>query len=495
MKNRLFSAQSLRLVLLGLVAATAPALAQSPAAPTAAATASRPAVAMQQQLDDYVKLFEKAGLFSGSVLVADQGRVVLQKGYGLADRTAGTPNTPDTRFRIGSLTKQFTAALVLQLAEQGQLKLDGRVGDYLPDYPSAAGRALTLHQLLTHTAGLPDYTAQPAFAAVSTTPQTPAQLVALFAGLPLEFVPGTQYKYSNSNYVLLGAIIEKVTGQPYAQVFEARIARPARLRATAYAPAEPADARRAAGYRATPAGLAPAQPLHLSVPYAAGAITSTVADLYRWSQALTGTRVLSAASQRLLFTPAKENYAYGWIVFQARIGNAPDTVQVQEHNGAVNGFASYLVRVPQRRQCIVLLDNHSNRAGLAELRRGLLRIINHQAATPPSVAAAPAAAPVAPGAAPVAPGAAVAVPAAVLNTYVGVYELGPAFRITVRQRDSRLFVQATGQSEFETDAASPVLFTLRGLPAQVEFGKNEKGEVARLYLLQGGSRQTAPRVE
>ena len=487
MKNLPLTVRSFSFALLGLLT-TAPAVAQSPTAAPAAIASAKPDATLARQLDDYVKLYEQAGLFNGSVLVADQGRVVLQKGYGLANQAAGTPNTPDTKFRIGSLTKQFTAALVMKLVEQGRLKLDGRVGDYLPDYPSAAGRALTLHQLLSHTAGLPEYLAQPAFAAISTTPQTPTQLVAIFAGLPLEFAPGTQHRYSNSNYVLLGAIIEKVTGKPYAQVFETLIARPARLRATAYAPTEPADPRRATGYRATPAGLAPAPPIHLSTPFAAGAITSTATDLYRWHQALMGSKVLSAASQRLLFTPVKENYAYGWMVFKVRIGTAPDTVLLQEHNGAVNGFASYLVRVPQRQQCIVLLDNHSNRAGLADLRRGLLRILNHQPATPPTAAAAPAVAPAALVAA-------VAVPAAVLNTYVGVYELSPAFRITVRQRDNRLFVQATGQPEFETDAASPVLFTLRGVPAQVEFDKNAKGEVAQLYLLQGGARQSGHRVE
>ncbi|GAA4046331.1 hypothetical protein GCM10022409_35520 [Hymenobacter glaciei] len=488
MKNFLLPICSFRFVLLGLLATTAPAVAQQPASPAASATTTaQPAVSLTKQLDDYVKLYQQAGLFNGSVLVADQGRVVLQKGYGLANRTTGTHNTPNTKFRIGSLTKQFTAALVLQLVDQGKLKLDGRVGDYLPDYPSATGRALTLHQLLSHTSGLPEYLAQLAFAGIATTPQTPTQLVFIFAGLLLDYAPGSQFHYSNSNYILLGAIIEKVTGKSYAQVFDAQIAYPAKLRATAYAPTEPADARRAAGYSATPAGPVPAPPIHMSVPYAAGSITSTVTDLYRWNEALLGTKVLSAASQRLLFTPVKENYGYGWIVFQARIGTAPDTVLVQEHNGAVNGFSSFMVRVPQRQQCIVLLDNHSSPA-LAELRRGLLRLINHQAATPPSIAAAQAVAPVTTGAP-------VAVPTALLNTYVGVYELSPTFRITVKQRDSRLFVQATGQPEFETEANSPALFTLRGVPAQVEFGKNEKGEVAQLYLLQGGRRQTAPRVE
>ena len=488
MNNLLPSAPSFRLALLGLLLGTSPAIAQtSSAASSAPAVATTSAVPLAQQLDDYVKLYEQAGLFSGSVLVAEQGSVVLQKGYGLANRATGARNMPDTKFRIGSLTKQFTAALVLKLVEQGKLKLDGRVSDYLPDYPSAAGRAITLHQLLSQTAGLPEYLALPGFAAIATTPQSPAQLVALFANQPLDFTPGTQYKYSNSNYILLGAIIEKAAGMPYAQAFDKLLVRPAKLQATAYAPTEPADARRAAGYQATPNGLVPAPPIHMSVPYAAGAITSTAPDLYRWSQALTDNKVLSAASQRLLFTPVKENYAYGWVVSQARIGNAPDTVLIQQHNGAVNGFASYLVRVPQRQQCIVLLDNNSNTRALNDLRRGLLRLLNHQPATPPNDPTVPARA--------AAPAAAVAVPVTTLNTYVGVYELNPSFRITVRQRESRLFVQATGQPEFETDAAAPALFTLRGVPAQVEFGKNEKGEIAQLYLLQGGARQKGIRVE
>ena len=484
--NILLSATScFGLALLGLLSGIAPAVAQTAPATVAASAAPSPAAeSLTQQLDAYVKRYEQAGLFNGSVLVADHDHVVLQKGYGLANQATGASNTPETKFRIGSLTKQFTAALVLKLVEQGQLKLDGRVGDYLPDYPSAAGRAITLHQLLSHTAGLPEYTTLPAFAAVSTIPQTPAQLVALFAGQPLDFAPGSQFRYSNSNYILLGAIIEKAAGQPYAKAFENLIARPAGLRATAYAPTEPADARRAAGYQTTPSGLTPAPPIHMSTPFAAGGIISTAPDLYRWSQALQGARVLSAASQRLLFTPVKENYAYGWIVAKARIGNEPDSVLIQQHNGAVNGFASYLVRVPQRGQCIVLLDNHSNTRALADLRRGLLRLLNHQPATAP---AAPEAASV--------PAPAVAVPTAVLDSYVGVYELSPAFRITVRQRNNRLFVQATGQSEFETDAASPILFTLRGVPAQVEFGKNDQGKIAWLYLLQGGTRQTAARVE
>ena len=474
------------LLLLGCLGSAAPLLAQPAASKVAVAT--DPATTAQQ-LDDYVKQYEKAGLFSGSVLVADHGRVLLQKGYGLANREKNTPNTPETRFRIASLTKQFTAALVLQLVEEGKLKLDGKVADYLPDYPAPAGRQISLHQLLSHTAGLPDYTAQPGFAAVARTYQTPAQLVAQFSALPLEFAPGTQHRYSNSGYVLLGAIIEKVTGKPYAQVFQENIARPLKLKATAYNPTETPDTRRAAGYQSTPSGLVPTPFLNMSVPYAAGAITATVTDLYRWNQALNNSTILSAASKKLLFRPVQNNYAYGWMVFTGKVGADTAAVRIQEHNGAINGFASYMVRVPQAQQCIVLLDNHSS-AQLADLRRGLLRILHHQSAQPP-VVAAPA---VVTGGTAASTGP-VSVDEATLASYAGVYELAPTFRITVRQRAGRLFVQATGQSEFETEAASPVLFALKGLPAQVEFAKNGAGQVAQLILHQGGHHQPAAKVE
>lgn len=314
------------------------------------------------------------------MLVADQGQVVLQRGYGLADRAQHQPNTPDTRFHIGSLTKQFTAALVLRLVEQGQLRLAGTVADYLPNYP-AAGRQLTLHQLLSHTSGLPDYTHLPTAAATLAQPQTPTQLVALFASLPLEFAPVTQFHYSNSNYVLLGPILERVSGQPYARLVHRYLAQPAHLAATAYAPTWPTGASYAQGYAAD---YQDAPPISPTVAYAAGGLTASATDLYQWSQALDADRMLSPTSQQVLFTPGRAQYAYGWSVFRTTIG--ADSVLIQEHNGAINGFTSYLIRVPQRRQTIILLDNHSSPA-LPELRRGLLRLLAHLPALPLGTAA------------------------------------------------------------------------------------------------------------
>lgn len=450
------------------------------AAHSAPAQPVAPAPPSTAQLAAYVRQFVQAGRFSGTVLVAEQGRVLLSQGYGRADQGRHEANTPATRFRIGSLSKQFTAVLVLQLVEQGKLRLDGAVADYLPDYPLAAGRQLTLHQLLSHTAGLPDYTRLPAFAELARQPRTPAQLVASFASLPLEFAPGTRFAYSNSGYVLLGAILEQVAGQPYSQLLHERIARPLRLTATAYDPVLPTGPGQATGYGSGADSLTAAFALDPTLAYAAGGITSTAPDLYRWSQALDGDKLLSAASRRLLFTPVRDHYAYGWGAATYALG--PDSVRTQEHNGAINGFTSLLVRVPQSRQCLVLLDNHAD-PSLPELRRGLLRLLHQLPASPPLVTGSAAA---------TRPGAPTA---AQLAAYVGVYELAPAFRITVRERGGQLYLQASGQQEFATEATTAALFTLRGVPAKVEFVADAQGRVGQLVLHQGGRDTPAPRVE
>jgi len=477
-----YAARRLGGFLVVLASCAVPLHAQSSPSSTSQVTqeAALAALALAQQLDAYVQQFVQAGLFNGTVLVADQGQVILQRGYGLADRARHRPNTPDTRFHIGSLTKQFTAALVLRLVEQGRLRLAGTVADYLPDYP-ATGRQLTLHQLLSHTSGLPDYTHLPTAAVSLAMPQTPTQLLALFAPLPLEFAPGTQFRYSNSNYVLLGAILERVSGQPYAQLVHRYLAQPAHLVATAYGPTWPTGASYAQAYAVD---LQDAPPISPTVAYAAGGLTASATDLYRWSQALGTDRVLSPTSQRVLFTPGRAQYAYGWSVFKTTIG--ADSVLIQEHNGAINGFTSYLIRAPERRQTIVLLDNHSSPA-LPELRRGLLRLLAHLPALPLSSAAV--ARPTTSG------GAAVPPSEALLCTYVGVYELAPTFRITIRQRAGQLFAQATGQGEFATVATSPSLFTLQGVAAQLEFRANGQGQVVSLVLHQGGRDTPALKIE
>src|SRR6186713_2797513 len=171
------------------------------------------------KIDNLLSLYHKYGQFNGSVLVADNGKVVYQKGLGLANMEWNIPNAPDTKFRLGSITKQFTSTLILQLVEQGKIKLDGKLTDYLPEYRKDTGDKVTIHQLLNHTSGIPSYTDQPGFLQdVSRNPYTVVDFVKKYTSGDLEFEPGSKFNYNNSGYFLLGAIIEKLTGKSYADV-------------------------------------------------------------------------------------------------------------------------------------------------------------------------------------------------------------------------------------------------------------------------------------
>ena len=176
------------------------------------------------QIDEVMTLANKYRLFNGSVLVAEDGKVIYKKGLGLANMEWNIPNTPETKFRLGSITKQFTATLIMQLVEQGKVKLDGKISDYLPDYRKDVGDKVTVHQLLNHTSGIPSYTGLPGFFQdVSRNPYTVGAFVKKYASNDLEFEPGSKFSYNNSGYYLHGAIVEKVTGKSYEQVLKEKI--------------------------------------------------------------------------------------------------------------------------------------------------------------------------------------------------------------------------------------------------------------------------------
>src|ERR1041385_1514912 len=237
------------------------------------------------KIDQLISLYQKYGQFNGSALVADNGKVIYRKGVGLANMEWGIPNTPDTKFRLGSITKQFTSMLILQLVEQGKIKLDAKLSDYLPDYRKDTGEKVTIHNLLTHTSGIPSYTGLPNFFQdVSRNPYKVADFVKKYASGDLEFEPGSKFSYSNSGYFILGAIIERVTGKPYEQVLKENIFDPAGMKNTGYDHHDTIIPKRASGYVKTGNGYINAPYLDMSIPYAAGSLYSTVEDLYLWDQ-------------------------------------------------------------------------------------------------------------------------------------------------------------------------------------------------------------------
>lgn len=331
------------------------------------------------KIDELVKGYHGFGQFNGAVLVAEKGRVIYKKGHGLANMEWKIANHPDTKFRLGSITKQFTAALILQLVEQGKVKLDGKLTDYLPDYRQDTGGKITIHQLLNHTSGIPSYTDQPGFFEnVSRNPFTVSEMVKKYCSGDFEFEPGTKYAYNNSGYFLLGAIVEKVTGKTYEQALNENIFGPLGMKDSGYDNHDPLIERRATGYTKVGKGYENSAYLDMSIPYAAGSLYSTVEDLYLWDQALYENKVLTAASKALMFKPGLDNYGYGFVIANASLSDGKTKVPTIVHGGGINGFNTLLTRLVSDRHVVILLDNTSQGQHLGPLTTAITNILYDQ---------------------------------------------------------------------------------------------------------------------
>lgn len=314
------------------------------------------------KIDRVVKYYNENGLFSGAVLVSENGKVIFSKGTGLANIEWDIPNTPDTKFRLGSVTKQFTAAIILQLVEQGKIKLDSKLSEILTDYPKTTGDKITVHNLLTHSAGIRDYIGIPEYTKDYIRKDTKLQeLIDLFKNKELDFEPGTSWAYSNSGYVLLGAIIEKVTGKPYEAVLKENIFAPLGMNNSGYDHFRDIIKKRAAGYNKTPDGYMNCDFVDMSTPYAAGAIYSTVEDLFKWDQALYSNKILKEESRKKIFTghftaSPGVKYGYGWVIKYFPTGSKDSTL-IAEHGGGIFGFNTRIRREVENNNCIILLNN------------------------------------------------------------------------------------------------------------------------------------------
>jgi CubicO group peptidase (beta-lactamase class C family) len=309
------------------------------------------------QADATVKTFKQDAEFSGVVLIARNGKILFEKAYGQANREWNIPNTTRTKFRIASLTKQFTAAAILLLQEKRKLRVSENISQYIDDLPSE-WRQITIHQLLTHTSGLPEYTSPPEVEKVfNLTGATPEQLLNLVRQQPIKFAPGKKFLYCNTGYLLLGMIIKKVSGSDYPSFLKQNILSPLQLDDTGYDIRPEILPRRASGYWMKNGRLENAGYVDASVPFAAGGLYSTVEDLYKWNEALATGRLLSADSQRAMFTPYPEaelagmHYGYG-VVLTEKFGQPR-----YFHGGGIQGFASSIERYPQSNICIVVLSN------------------------------------------------------------------------------------------------------------------------------------------
>lgn len=334
-----------------------------------------------EQLDQLLNQYLEYGKFNGSVLVADEGKVIYKKGFGLANMEWDIPNAPNTKHRLGSITKQFTAMLILQLAAKGKLDLQAPITQYLPDYPKETGDQITTHHLLTHSSGIPNYTSFPGFFAdESRDPYTPDEFVKKFQDKELEFTPGEKFNYSNSGYFLLGVIIETLSDKSYSELLTDNICTPLGMNDTGYDLHGDILKNRATGYEKNGNGFINSPYLDMSIPYAAGSLYSTVEDLYLWDQALYTNALLPKEYMDLFFKPyipafGNSQYAYGWGIAKEPIGNTIDSIATISHGGGINGFNTNISRAISDKSLVVLLNNTGG-APLNEMTKAIRGILN-----------------------------------------------------------------------------------------------------------------------
>jgi CubicO group peptidase (beta-lactamase class C family) len=310
-------------------------------------------------IDEIVKSHFAAGDFSGTILVAREGKILYRQAFGLANREWNIPNDLQTKFEIGSMTKQFTALLVLQFVNEGKISLEGHISDYLSYYRKDTGTRVTVRDLLSHTSGIPNFLSIPGFldSSASRTHYTIRDFAEKYCSGDLHFEPGTKFEYSNSGYFLLGAILEEASNESYEQLLKERIFDPLGMKDSGYTHDETILSHRAAGYERSSEGFRNARYYDMSIPFAAGALYSTVGDLFLWDQALYGDRLLPARLRDLLFKPNLDNYGFGWGILVPKPGSPYAGESIPMHGGAIFGFQSVIQRIPAHKELIVLLDN------------------------------------------------------------------------------------------------------------------------------------------
>ena len=421
-----------------------------------------------KRMDDVVQNYVRNKTFMGTVLVARGSDVIVSKGYGSANLEWDIPNTPTTKFRLGSITKQFTAASILLLEERGKLKLDDPIKKYVPDAP-AAWEAITIFNLLTHTSGIPNFTNLPEYKSLKLEATPVAKTIASVRDKPLDFAPGEKMSYSNSGYLVLGYVIERVTGGSYEAFVTDNIFTPLGMKDSGYDSNTTIIPRRAAGYVSTPNGPVNADYIHMSIPHAAGALYSTTEDLLRWEQGLFGGKLLSAASLAKMTTPFKNDYAFGVIV-QTAGGR-----KVIQHGGGIDGFNTFLSYYPESKLTVAVLANLNGQAPnqiatmLADLAQGGTVQLTSERKE-------------------------ITLPVATLSKYVGTYELAPGVNMLMRLVGDHLTTQLPGQAQIPVFPESETKFFLKVVDAQVEFFTDPSGTVTHAVMYQNGRERKVQRV-
>lgn len=417
---------------------------------------------IKSQLDTILTAYAKLFKFNGSVLVAKKGTVLLDKGYGYRNAANKILNDEKTIYQLGSVTKQFTSAIILKLQEEKKLDVQDKLSKYFPAYPK--GDSITIEQLLTHTSGIYNYTNSADFMANEITkPSNREKIMALFKDKPVDFSPGTGWNYSNSGYSLLGYIIEIAAKKPYEEMVRKYIFTPLQMTHSGFDFTHLKSNEKATGYFKLDNTIASAAPMvDSSISFSAGAIYSTTSDLYRWHKALEANVILSKAQQEKAYTPVRNNYGYGWTI------DSVDGKRRVGHGGGIHGFITNIARVPEDDVCIVLLSNASNEA-IGEITKTIFDALYNKPYELPKERVV------------------IKVAEEMLKQYIGEYEIRPNLHVVMSIKNGELVAAPTGQPESIMHAEKEDFFFVKEQDIQIEFNRNDKKEVAGFILHQGGA--------
>lgn len=393
-----------------------------------------------QTIDKLVQESYKPSEPGVAVIAVRDGKIIFRKGQGMANLELGAPIEPDMVFRLGSITKQFTAVAILILAEQGKLALDDSISKFLPDYPTH-DHLITVKHLLTHTSGIKSYTSMPEWPPLWRKDFTVQELIDFFKYQPMESAPGKRWAYNNSGYILLGAIIEKVSGQSYEQFIQQSIFEPLGMKQSYYDSPSRVIPRRVAGYDKNSEDFINAAYLSMTQPYAAGALASTVDDLVLWDSALYTEQLLKqetlqqAHISHRLTDDSSTAYGYGWEISEYT-GH-----RLIEHGGGIHGFRTRAIRVPDDRVFVAVLSNNGGvNPGLLAFKIATL-VIGQPYNDPKPVELRPE----------------------VLTLYEGVYETNVSKEIHIMREDNQLFFQYGESPRVELVPLSPNEFFFKDM--------------------------------
>lgn len=415
----------------------------------------------EEKLDELITAYCKVNKFNGSVLVAQKGKILLEKGYGIKNAQNKTMNDANSIFQTYSITKTVTSTLILKLAELKKMSLTDKLSKFYPEFPK--GDSITIENLLTHTSGIYDYTH-----GNDMKDQSEKSFISFIQTKPLEFSPGTNWSYSNSGYWLLGFIIKKVTNMSYEEAVKEYIFKPLNMIHSGFDFKALSNIYKTTGYEIFSDKVKKEAVIYdFPGPFAAGAVYSTVDDLFKYHNGLQTFKIINEQTSNLAFTPIKNNYGYGWMI------NSYEGNKTVSHSGGAAGYRSNFVRIPTKDICIILLNNHEN-ANLEAITRKILDILFEKPYELPFE---------------------IRLNEETLKRYVGTYEIAaPHLIMYVSVEDGRLAAQVQGQPKTILWAQKESYFFSEEAQGFIEFKKGITGKIDSMVLSQRGRKFTGNRI-